>query len=131
MRGRLGTGSGVCWRVALALLALAIWGPPLTGGAQEVNAVRAIRLGPTAVEIELESSIEFRVGGQVTVLRIGSHEFMTNLPPADGSLNRLVFFLRPEDFARLRHGDPMSVHYGRSDPGPGRSFGRLDKSQAR
>ena len=116
-------------------------------GARDVNVVKSIRARGPAIEIELHSSREFPVGGQVLVLTVGKKEFAKSRHPADGSLNTLIFTLDADEFEQLPDGETMTVGIGRRKGGddatartpvPARSsgpetgrrwkFGTLDKS---
>lgn len=125
MAGRRQLGLGR-WLGALGLL-LGAW---TVAGAQGANVVREIRLGPEVVEIELESTEEFPVISNVTVLRIGDKEFLLNRAPADGSLHRLIFMIPAAEYAGLGQGAAMRLYHGR-EVARGRDFGRLDKGQGR
>ncbi len=98
--------------------------------AEQGNAIKSIGLAASGVdmEIELESTTEFPVRDQLVVLRIGSRAFTRSRHPADGSLNRLIFVLRYDEFARLQPGEAVAVEYGRNGTGPRRNFGQLTRS---
>jgi hypothetical protein len=116
----------------LATLALVGLCASAQASAQAVNSVREIRAaeGGATVEIEVESSKEFPVGGQIVVLRIGKDEFIYSKTPPGGSLNRLIFLVPAKAFAAIPDGTAMTVQYGRGEHGHDRrTFGPLDKGQ--
>ena len=111
----------------------------------EVNVVKSIRASGSAIEIEVQSSTEFPVRGEVLVLAIGKKEFSRSNPSPDGSLNTLIFVLDAEEFEKLPDGEPITVGFGRqksgddltsmkaartpkADKGPRWKFGTLNKS---
>src|SRR5688572_24803371 len=113
---------------------------PLVAGAQDVNTVKSVRAVGSNVEIELESSKQFEMRNDITILRIGKKEFLLSKTPQNGSLNRIIFILPAKEFAQLTDGEAMTVLYksdtatgevsatGRRAAGPRWDFGKLDKS---
>jgi hypothetical protein len=106
---------------------------------KRVNTVRSIRAVGAEVEIELHSTVEFPVRDEVVILRIGNRDITKSRPPADGSLNTLIFSLAAADFDRLPDAAPMTVRYGKALPSPGPApqaadparwnFGQLNKGR--
>src|SRR5688500_10035884 len=96
---------------------------------KRVNTVRSIRAVGAEVEIELHSTVEFPVRDEVVILRIGNRDISKSRPPADGSLNTLIFSLAGADFDRLPDGAPMTVRYGKALPPPGPAPQAADPAQ--
>jgi hypothetical protein len=108
---------------------------------KRVNTVRSIRVVDAEVEIELHSTVEFPVRDEVVILRIGNRDITKSRPPADGSLETLIFSLGTAEFGRLPDRAAMTVRYGKalpaSGPGPAMqaadpaqwNFGQLDKAR--
>lgn len=80
-----------------------------------------------AVEIEVTSSEGFPVRNELPVLRIGKQEALLSRYPNDGDTHKLIFTLTPEEFAQTSTGDPVTVQYGRDEPGEIWNAGLLDK----
>jgi hypothetical protein len=116
---------GVALSSLLALSTVAAQQP----GDQRVNTVRSIRAVGAEVEIELHSTAEFPVRDEVVVLRIGNRDIFKSRPPADGSLNTLIFSLGSADFDRLPDGAAMSVRYGKALPPPGPEAQGVDRAR--
>jgi hypothetical protein len=96
---------------------------------KRVNTVRSIRAVGAEVEIELHSTVEFPVRDEVVILRIGNRDITKSRPPADGSLNTLIFSLGTAEFDRLPDGGPMTVRYGKALPAPGPAPQAADPAQ--
>jgi len=113
----------------LALAAVLLAGS--TALAQEQNVIRNIKTAGSGVEIELESSKEFRQS-DLPVLRIGEREFTISRYPDSGEPTRMIFMLDAEGWSKTSTGDAVVFQYGRGDRGRNggqRDFGRLDKSK--
>ncbi len=83
--------------------------------------------GESGVEIELTSNREFTAQGELLVLNIAGHEFITSRYGNAGDTNTVIFSLSAAEFAKLSQGDPIRVYYGVGANGNGRNFGRVDK----
>jgi hypothetical protein len=119
---------GTCLSAVIALIVVAGMLPMAT--AEPVNVIKGIGVAASRadVEIELESATEFPVRDELVVLRIGSREFTRSRYPEDGTLNRLIFVLPFDEFARLQPGETVTVEYGRKGTGPRWNFGQLTRS---
>lgn len=85
--------------------------------AGDVNHLKSIRARGSAIEIEVQSSREFPVGGQIPVLLVGTKEFAKSRHPEDGSLNTLIFTLEADEFEQLPDGEAVTVGFGRGKAG--------------
>ena len=83
----------------------------------DVNQLKSIRARGPAIEIEVQSSTEFPVGGQIPVLLVGSKEFAKSRHPEDGSLNTLIFILETDQFEQLADGEAVTLGFGRRHAG--------------
>ena len=97
------------------------------------NNIRRIRTidrgdGRPVIEIEFESNTEFEVGNEILIVQIGKKEFLSAGSP-DGTHDRLVLRLTPEQFAKLNEGEPVIIKQGRGARAlrGGRKFGQLNK----
>jgi hypothetical protein len=119
---------GRCLSGAIVLIVVAGVFPVAAGG--QGNVIKGIALGRSGVdmEIELESATDFAVRDELVILRIGSRTFTRSRHPADGDLKRLIFLLRPDEFARFQPGESVTVEYGRSGAGPRQNFGQLTRT---
>ncbi len=96
--------------------------------ASPVNRIKSIRSVASAVEVEVTSERAFPVRNEITVLRIGSREFMYSRYPENGDTHTLIFTLTAEEFDKAGADDLVSVYYGRGgDLGDRWDFGRFGK----
>jgi hypothetical protein len=104
--------------------------PALAGsivGIRQIPAAPVLQ-GQPAIEIEVRSERAFPVRNELTVLRIGSHEFLLSRYPETGDTHVLIFTLTADEFAATSTGDPVVVQYGRGEQRDRCYLGRLDKS---
>jgi hypothetical protein len=106
--------------------------PPPTLAASIVGirqiAAAPVLQGQPAIEIEVRSERAFPVRNELTVLRIGSREFLLSRYPETGDTHVLIFTLTAEEFAATSAGDPVVVLYGRGEQVNRWYIGPLDKS---
>jgi len=84
--------------------------------------------GRPAIEIELRSERAFPVRDELTVLRIGSREFLLSRYSENGDTHVLILTLSADEFAATTGGDPVVVQYGRGEQPDCWHLGRLDKT---
>lgn len=124
-------GAALCLVNAVSVVApFAVFlsnGSIMSASAAETNRIVAIRRalaeGRAIIEIELQSSRAFPVGGALATLTIGDKSFQLSRFPS-GKTDRLVFMLDPAEFAALPDGAPVSVAIGGAPPW---RFGALAK----
>lgn len=124
----------------VASLSLACAAPPIVSespdAAATIVAIRAVRAsailqGRPAVELEVQSQRAFPVRDEITVLRIGTQEFLLSRYPESGDTHVLIFTLTPEEFAAVADGAPVVVQYGRGDQTDRWDLGKLNKALLR
>ncbi len=129
--------AAVALTAAAALLALACSSssptptptPTLAGTILGIRQIAASPLlqGRPAIEIEVRSERAFPARDELTVLRIGSREFLLSRYPESGDTHVLIFTLSADEFAATSAGDPVVVQYGRGEQLDRWYLGRLDK----
>ncbi|HVR89240.1 MAG TPA: hypothetical protein VHG53_06810 [Candidatus Limnocylindria bacterium] len=104
--------------------------PALTGTIIRIRQIAASALlqGQPAIEIEVRSERAFPVRDELTVLRIGSREFLLSRYPESGDTHVLIFTLSVDEFAATTAGDAVVVQYGRGEQLDRWYLGRLDKT---
>jgi len=97
------------------------------------NNIRKIRTidrgdGRPVIEIEFESNAEFEARNEILIVQIGKKEFLGAGSP-DGTHDRLILRLTPEQFANLNDGERVIIKHGRGARAlrGGRKFGQLNK----
>jgi hypothetical protein len=101
-----------------------------------IVAIRSVAASPIlqggpAVELEVRSQPAFPVRNEITVLRIGTQEFLLSRYPEGGDTHVLIFTLTPEEFAAVSDGAPVNVQYGRGDQANRWELGKLNKAMRR
>lgn len=113
--------------IVAPLTALVSGGSIMSASAAETNRIVGIRQavaeGRAIIEIELQSSRAFPVGGALATLMVGDKSFQLSRFPS-GKTDRLIFTLDPAEFAALPNGAPVSVVIGGAPPW---RFGALAK----
>lgn len=129
----------VCTRLGLFLFSLlacsAVASAQVISTGNVVKSIRAVESSAVAgsgpeVEIEVYSPTPFPVRDEVVVLRVGRKDVLKSRPPADGSLNTLIFSIPAAEFDQLGDGSAMTVQYGKNGAaaGPRWNFGKLNKA---
>jgi hypothetical protein len=106
---------------------------PTPSATATIVAVRSVRASPVlqgrpAVELEVQSQRAFPVRNEITVLRIGTQEFLLSRYPESGDTHVLIFTLTPEEFAAVADGALVAVQYGRGDQTDRWELGKLSKA---
>jgi len=89
----------------------------------DANSILAIRPTSAGVEIELTSSRTFPVGDALPVLTIGDRSYRLSRFPK-GTSDRIVFLLKPAEYAAAPEGAQVTLRIGGADPW---TFGTLRK----
>jgi hypothetical protein len=135
-RRRLASAAGVVLASAsLTCVAPPNVSPPPTATGTIV-AIRWVGVSPIlqgrpAVELEVQSQRAFPVRNEITVLRIGTQEFLLSRYPETGDTHSLIFTLTPDEFAAVPDGAPVVVQYGRGDQTDRWDLGKLNKALRR
>jgi hypothetical protein len=114
-------------RPTLAAIVL-IAGSTVSAQDSETNLISDLKSSDSVIEIELKSSKPF-LQSNLPVLKIGDQEFTISRYPDDGDLNRLIFVLTPDQFARIRPEETANFQYGRGEAHKKRTFGRINKAK--
>ncbi len=109
---------------------------PVSTPVATIVAIRSVASSPIlqghpAVELEVQSQRPFPVRDEITVLRIGTQEFLLSRYPDGGDTHALIFTLTPEEFAATADGALVVVQYGRGEQADHWDLGRLDKTVLR
>ena len=117
-------------RLALAIIAVVLCAaPPMSGREPEKPAKNTMKLrkGPMGTFLfELTSERGFPVINARPVMLVGAEKAILCRYGPDGSLNKIIFWMTAEEFAKTKDGDPVSVRYEPNSQGTW-EFGKLDK----